>query len=103
MRHYMWDRMSDAIDLVVGRYGGSIYDGEAGKSWDPGQAICREIYGVGWNTDPSFLESNQLPSDQFPEEALEPVKRVVEERGYLQWKEAQILHDGGSHGTSRSG
>lgn len=30
------------------RYGGTVHD-KSGKTWDWGQALCRECYGENWN------------------------------------------------------
>ena len=91
MRHYMWERMDDAISLVADRYTGCVFDTDAGKTWDPGQAICREIYGPGWSDDAQFKKDDQLPDSEFPTIAWEHVKRIVEERGILRWKEKQVF------------
>jgi len=40
------------IQRMGGRFGGSVFDREGGPSygWDWGQALCRERYGLDWNS-----------------------------------------------------
>ena len=40
--------VSDWISRMAEKYGGAVYDTN-GKTWDWGQALCRECYGEDWN------------------------------------------------------
>ena len=37
------------ISRMTKKYGGTVIDKETGKTWDWGQALCRECYGIDWN------------------------------------------------------
>lgn len=37
------------IHRMVQRYGGTVYEKETLRTWDWGQALCRECYGPDWN------------------------------------------------------
>jgi len=43
------------IDTMTDRHGPAVYDAEGGVL-DWGQALCRELYGHGWSTNPSLPE-----------------------------------------------
>jgi len=77
--HPDWNEMAFTLcDAVMKRYGGSIYDPRCGKCWDPGQAMCAEIYGPGWNDDPQFLRDTEIESDQpCPKHMLEGARRLA--------------------------
>ena len=47
------------------KYGGTVYDVE-GKSWDWGQALCRETYGVDWMQDPEFNYNEETITPEMP-------------------------------------
>ena len=53
----------DWISRMAHKYNGIVYEKETeekvGKQWDWGQALCREIYGPGWNDDPQFKEDGE--------------------------------------------
>ena len=44
----------DWTGRMARRYGGTVYD-KSGKTWDWGQALCRECYGEDWNNEISRL------------------------------------------------
>lgn len=86
MRHPTWNTLNDLIDQIIERYGGSIYDHRVHKSWDPGQAVCAELYGPGWNDDPGFVRDNQQPdSEPVPVGGIEAAERLA--AGECQWAE----------------
>jgi len=37
----------DWTERMAKKYGGTVYE-KNGKTWDWGQALCRECYGVDW-------------------------------------------------------
>ena len=63
------------MDGIVDKYGGSIYDYTAGKSWDPGQAVCREEYGINWMHSPAFRAADEL--DDVPISAIRTAERII--------------------------
>lgn len=48
-----WQRAVDSLDDVVSALGGSIRD-TSGKTYDPGQAVCREMFGPDWMQSEDF-------------------------------------------------
>jgi hypothetical protein len=36
-----------------------MYDVRCGKNWDPGQAVCAEVYGEDWMNNPEFIAMDQ--------------------------------------------
>ena len=61
----------DWTNRMAWKFGGTVYEVDGGKSWDWGQALCREVYGKGWSNDPQFLADDELPDvpDWFVEAA----------------------------------
>lgn len=51
--HPSWQRAVDSLDAVVEALGGSICD-KSGKTYDPGQAVCREMFGPNWMLSDEF-------------------------------------------------
>lgn len=45
-------QLMDFVDRMTGRCGGAVYDVEAGRDWDWGQALCRELWGIDPNQWP---------------------------------------------------
>jgi len=87
MRHPDWNTLVRIIDReIVARYGGKIHDPRCGKTWDPGQAVCAEMYGPDWNTDPRFLAVNTAhESESPPREMLFAAHRLAD--GECDWAE----------------
>lgn len=52
--HPSWQRAIDSLDAVIRALGGSIRDKETGKTLDPGQAVCRELFGPDWMRSEAF-------------------------------------------------
>lgn len=76
MRHFTWDILTGLVSKLSHKYGGTAVDSEANKSWDWGQAITREMYGVDWNDDPEFNRVSQLSDPEpAPSKAIEIAKR----------------------------
>ena len=40
------------------KYGGTVYEKDSSKTWDWGQALCRELYGSDWMNNPDYKEEN---------------------------------------------
>ena len=75
MMHQTWVEISDWITYMSKVYGGTVTDIE-GRTWDWGQALCRVIYGVNWNTDPEFERDNmKAPEEPAPTMAINLVKK----------------------------
>lgn len=70
-----------ALITEIGRkYHGSVYDYEAMRSWDAGQAVCREQYGVDWMNSPQFREQEEVCSgdeNKIHAGAIEAAERVL--------------------------
>ena|SRR5690554_740497 len=52
--HPSWQRAVDSLDDVVRALGGCIRDKDTGKLLDPGQAVCREMFGPDWMRSAAF-------------------------------------------------
>ena len=61
----------DWIDRMATRYGGIVYDLELGRSWDWGQALCRQVYGPDWMHNSEYLANGDDPSYEAVEAARE--------------------------------
>lgn len=48
MAHPRTHMMLELIDQLAKKYGPQVYDQTAGRTWDWGQAVCREAYGPRW-------------------------------------------------------
>ena len=72
------ERLISLIITITNKYGGSIYDYEANKSWDAGQAVCREMYGADWMNSAAFQSDQEL--DDVPHEAVATAKRMLEQK-----------------------
>jgi len=85
--HYTWNELSfTLLDKIVEKYGGSIYDKRCQRTWDPGQAMCAEIYGPDWMNDPQFKKDNQIPPNEpAPLYMLEGARRLAQ--GKSEWAE----------------
>ena len=67
--HPTWNHYIDVmLEEIANIYGGSIYDSRCGKSWDVGQAVCAEQFGIDWMNSPEFRRINEMP----PEERIDP-------------------------------
>jgi hypothetical protein len=69
----------EAVGLVydIGRiYNGSIFDFTVNRSWDPGQAVCREAYGSDWMNSKQFQEANNSPI--APIEFIEAARKIIQ-------------------------
>jgi hypothetical protein len=51
--HPSWQLAVDSLDDVIAALGGSIRD-KSGKTYDPGQAVCRELFGPDWMRSEEF-------------------------------------------------
>lgn len=79
MRHASWDELDRLIGEIAAKHGGRLADPRAGKCWDPGQAVCAEMYGPHWGSDPRFLIDSALPdSEPTPPGALEAAQRLLD-------------------------
>ena len=81
MRHPSWNELNKLITEISRKHGGAsgwIHDYRCGKRWDSGQAVCAELYGPDWSSDPRFKEDNAL-GDQVPvpNGALDAARRVL--------------------------
>lgn len=68
----------EQINALAKKYGGSVYDQEAGTSWDWGQAVCRSLYGINWGNHPAYRAANEMPEGQIPLEAIALAKKWLE-------------------------
>lgn len=85
MRHPSWKTLSDLFSEFAAKYGGSIYDREAGRSWDPGQFACRLAYGPDWQNDVRFKRDDQLPdSEPVPGNTIALLQDVIA-NGLPEW------------------
>ncbi len=85
MRHPSWEVFSNLLSEFARKYGGSIYDREAGRSWDPGQFVCRLVYGPNWNSDPTFKADDMLADEEpVPRNAIELLRDVIA-NGLPEW------------------
>lgn len=54
MKYLTWDEQKRVnwvlawLDRMTDKYGATVYE-KNGKTWDWGQALCRECYGEDWN------------------------------------------------------
>ena len=62
--HKTWQTLISFTSAMANNYGGVVVEKETGKRMDWGQALCREVYGPGWNEDPKFLEENEIPNTE---------------------------------------
>jgi hypothetical protein len=53
-----WYEAIKVVDRIADIYDGGVYDREAGRFWDAGQAICREAWGAKWYEDPDWRIAN---------------------------------------------
>jgi len=85
-RDKTWDYLICMTTRIARKHGGSIYDKRAGRSWDPGQAICAEEFGPDWFDHPEFKRREQLP-DSVPAypSTISAADRVLE--GKCDWME----------------
>ncbi len=76
--HASWDTLMRLMHLIAVDFGGSVHDSRCGKSWDPGQAVCAELYGVDWNDDPRLREDNQESEyEPCPDGAIGAAERIL--------------------------
>lgn len=73
--HDSWRRAVDSLDAVVAALGGSIRDKETGKSYDPGQAVCREMFSPDWMKSEAFhaFDNAEVCAPEF----FEAVRRLA--------------------------
>jgi hypothetical protein len=71
-----WIEAIKLTDMVGRKRGGSIFDFTTNKTWDSGQAICREAYGPDWMNNPEFKEAND--AEIAPQSYLDAAKRILE-------------------------
>lgn len=64
MRHSTWQYLIGWTSRMGNKYGGTVYDSETGKTWDWGQAICREMYGPDWMKSEHFHRDEEIPPDE---------------------------------------
>lgn len=86
MRHPKWKNIDRLFPKVVENIG-SPYDKRAGKTWDPGQAVCAEAYGENWNKHPLFLEWDQKDDDEAPEPTYYEAFLKIAEGHIPEWME----------------
>ncbi len=99
-RHSSWDRLCNLIEDISRKYGGTIYDSRANQSWDPGQAVCAELYGPDWSNSPGFKKSSNLPdSIPAPLGAIEAAQRLL--AGDCEWGGARVGQRNGGGGVAR--
>ncbi|KKM14545.1 hypothetical protein LCGC14_1705010 [marine sediment metagenome] len=85
-RHETWNTLIALIDDIAERFGGLIYDYRAEKSWDPGQAVCAELYGPDWSNAPGFLRASHIAdSEPVPDGTIAAAQRLV--AGQCKWTE----------------
>lgn len=72
--HPSWQRAVDSLDDVVASLGGSIKD-KSGKSYDPGQAVCREMFGPDWMASEEFARFDN--ADECGQEFFDAVGRLA--------------------------
>ncbi len=76
--HPSWNIFFDLLGEFAHKYGGSIYDCEARKTWDPGQFACRLVYGPNWNDDPRFQQDDALSDEEpVPRNTIELMQDVI--------------------------
>jgi hypothetical protein len=93
MRHQSWDTLTNLVSGLAHKYGGTVHDKETHKTWDWGQAITREMYGVNWMDDPEYKRVSQLvDTEPAPEEAIEIGKRWMN-GNFPEWIERNRLKD----------
>ena len=85
-RDKTWDYLVCMTTRIARKHSGSIRDKRAGRSWDPGQAICAEEFGPDWMNNPEFQRREQLP-DSVPAypSTISAANRVL--RGECDWME----------------
>lgn len=75
-KHPSWRRLSDLIGEISTKYDGQYYDKEDGLQWmDPGQLLCRIVYGKGWPFSGKFREDND--SEVCPNYLIEKGEAVL--------------------------
>ncbi|KKK90200.1 hypothetical protein LCGC14_2725440 [marine sediment metagenome] len=73
------DQCMTMLDRFIEKYGGSIHDFELGKTWDPGQAICRELYGPHWSHSAAWKEADAIEEgvvDEFVETGRDMIEKT---------------------------
>lgn len=83
--HPSWNRLDELITQFIEKYGGMIYDREAGRSWDPGQFACRLGYGPGWSTSQRF-HADDAADGPVPGDVIQHMEDVLE-NGLPVWAE----------------
>ncbi len=78
MMHYSWHYLADWTGRMAEKHGGTVYD-KNGKTWDWGQALCREMHGAEWMTDPDYLAINEIPATEpAPKEVVDTARRWLD-------------------------
>ncbi len=58
-RKTSWNFIIGWVERMTMRFGGTVYD-ENGKTWDWGQALCRELHGEDWPNSPDYSNINEM-------------------------------------------
>jgi len=84
-----WNWLVDWIKRMADSFGGSVYDTETGKTWDWGQAICREVYGPNWMHEADYLAVDIEDTDSVPDDIVSAA--LAWERGnWPEWAGLEI-------------
>lgn len=87
MQHPTWKKLNALIGDIASHFHGRVFDSRVGDSWDPGQAVCAELYGADWSNDPQFkLDSAREDSEPAPEGAIAAAERLL--AGDCEWTRA---------------
>ena len=62
--HSSWRFIVDWTSRMSQKYGGTVYEKNSSKTWDWGQALCREMYGIDWGNNPKWEEESRRETDQ---------------------------------------
>jgi len=90
-RHKSLDDLIEIIHQIVYKHGGSIFDHRCGKTWDVGQAVCAELYGVDWMNSSDFERDDAIPADKpIRVEMVEAAKRVL---AGADWMKAKVKNE----------
>ena len=68
--HVTWYEVIELVKILPG----CIYDKASRRTLDPGQAICRQAYGLDWENHPAMEADGEKP---VPEELLSAAREMV--------------------------
>lgn len=68
----------DGTGELAHKYGGTVYDKETPKTWDWGQALCRERYGIGWSASEGFADHEKRHAKDVDQEDADIITKWLQ-------------------------